>query len=134
MNNAQFATAVHIMTMLARTGDSLSSAYIAGSININSSMVRISLSVLSANGLIKSKEGKGGGNILAKAADKIVLSDIYTAVNNAYLLGKLNSPNPECNTGKQINDHLTHLYREVDRSMVKSLSTISLADFCSKFK
>jgi len=133
MNNIQFATALHILTMLAITKESLSSSYIAGSININPAMVRKSLSILSAHGLVATKEGKGGGASLGKSAGKILLSDIYHAVNDAHLLGRLNSPNPECNTGKQINTHLMDLFDQADRALIAKLSTISLEDFCKKF-
>ncbi len=133
MNNIEFATAIHILTMLAKTGDHLSSSYIAGSININPAMVRKALSVLSTHGLVETKEGKGGGVSLAKLAGKILLSDVYRAINNAPLLGKLNRPNPECNTGKQINNHLLELYTQADNALVNKLVTITLADFCTKF-
>jgi len=133
MNNINFATAIHILTMLAITKENLSSTYIAGSININPVMVRKSLSLLAAQGLVETREGKGGGASLAKAADKIVLSDIYRAVNDSYLLGKLNNPNPECSTGKQINKHLVNLFSDADRALINKLSTITLTDFCKQF-
>lgn len=134
MSNIQFATAMHILTMLARTGETLSSAYIAGSININAAMVRKSLGTLAAQGLIITQEGKGGGSSLGKSATKILLSDIYRAVNENALLGKLNQPNAECNTGKQINRHLQKLYKTADEALISELKTISLADFCKNFK
>jgi len=134
MNNIEFATAIHILTMLAITGDNLSSVYIAGSININAAMVRKSLSILRTHGLVDTKEGKGGGTSLAKPADNILLSDIYQAVNDSPLLGKLNRPNPDCNTGRQINAHLPELYNKADRALVNELSRMTLADFCKKFK
>lgn len=133
MNNIQFATAVHILTLLTITGDTLSSSYIAGSININAAMVRKSLSVLGTHGFVDTKEGKGGGAAMAKPADQVLLSDIYQAVNDSPLLGKLNRPNPECNTGKQINNHLSDLYNQADHALILKLSTITLADFCKKF-
>ena len=134
MNNIEFATAIHILTLLAIIGDNLSSAYIAGSININPAMVRKTLSVLRMHGFIETKEGNGGGSSLAKPASNILLSDIYQAVNNTHLLGKLNKPNPECKTGKQINNHLTELYNQADHALINKLSTITLAEFCKKFK
>ncbi|WP_316846813.1 Rrf2 family transcriptional regulator [Pedobacter psychrodurus] len=134
MNNIEFATALHILTLLAIFKENLSSAYIAGSININPAMVRKSLGVLRMHGLIETKEGNGGGSSLAKPADKVLLSDVYRAVNEALLLGKLNKPNPECKVGKQINQHLTKLYHRADHALIKELSSITLADFSKKFK
>jgi Rrf2 family protein len=134
MNNIHFATTLHILTMLAITKDNLSSTHIADSININPSMVRKSISLLRAHGLIETKEGKGGGASLAKSADEILLSDIYRTVNDVNLLGKLNSPNPKCNTGKQINTHLLDLFNLADEALIGKLGTVTLADFCHKFK
>lgn len=134
MNNIEFATAIHILTILAITGDNLSSGYIAGSININPAMVRKSLSTLRTHGLVETREGKGGGALLAKPAAQVLLSDIYRAVNDVPLLGKLNKPNVDCNTGKQINNHLLDLYNDADHALINKLSKITLADFCKKFK
>ncbi len=133
MNNIEFATAIHILTMLAITGENLSSLYIAGSININPVMVRKSLSMLRTHGLVETREGKGGGASLAKPANELLLSDIYRAVNDSPLLGKTNKPNPDCNVGKQINNNLLELYKQADNALINKLSTITLADFCKKF-
>jgi DNA-binding IscR family transcriptional regulator len=55
--------------------------------------------------LIISKEGKNGGSILAKPAEKILLSDVYRAVRQSPLLGQnKNRPNPDCEVGRQINN------------------------------
>ncbi len=133
MNNIQFATAIHILTLLAITEGNLSSSDIAGSININPAMVRKSLSVLSTHGLVETREGKGGGASLAKPPDQLLLSDVYRAVNAGPLLGKANTPNPNCSVGKQINNHLMELYNQADNALINKLSTITLADFCKKF-
>lgn len=132
MNNVQFATAIHILTLLASEG-TLSSTDIAGSININSAMVRKSLSVLSKHGLVETREGKGGGASLAKSASLILLSDIYQAVNTVPLLGKTNHPDPSCKIGKQINNHLLELYNQADHAIINRLSSLTLASFCKKF-
>jgi len=134
MDNVQFATATHILTLLTVTEGFVPSAYLAGSININPVMVRKALSTLRAHGLVETKEGKGGGAILAKPANKILLSDVYHAVNSTPLLGKANRPNPVCLVGKQINDHLIELYTQADNALISKLSTITLADFVKKFK
>lgn len=134
MNNVQFATAVHIMTMLAITNETLSSAYIAGSVNVDPAIIRRSLKVLVGKGLVQTKEGKGGGAYLAKPAGKIFLSDVYRAVIDVPLLGRLNNPDPECNTGRQINGFLTTLYQRADQALINELGTITLETFCKQFK
>jgi len=135
MNNARFATSVHIVVLLAlEKGALLSSEYIAGSININPAIVRKELSNLRANGLVLSKEGKNGGCSLAKSEEEILLSDIYNAVRQPSLLGKFNDTNPKCPIGNQINENLNTIYNEAEEALINKLKTITLSDFCNQFK
>jgi Rrf2 family protein len=134
MNNVRFATALHILTLLAISkGEWLSSAYIAGSIHINPVLVRKEISHLRKQGLLASREGKGGGSTLAKPASAIWLSDIYEAVRQSPLLGRANKPNPACPVGKQINQHLDTLYAGAEEALVRKLKELSLADFVRQF-
>ena len=134
MNNGRFATALHILTLLARQEQELlSSEYIAGSININPVLVRKEISNLRNYGLIQSREGKNGGSSLAKPAAKILLSDIYKAVRQTALLGRSNDPNPNCPVGKNINTHIQNLYEEAEDALTRKLGTLTLADFTNRF-
>lgn len=136
MNNTRFATAVHIMTLLAKSPqDWLSSEWMAGSININPVIVRKEISVLREGGLIVSKQGKEGGSQLSKNADSISISEIYSVVKNTEVLGKKNqNPNPVCSVGKEINNHLTQLFLETDELVVKFLGNKSLQEFSDQFE
>ncbi|NLR59560.1 Rrf2 family transcriptional regulator [Chitinophaga polysaccharea] len=136
MNNGRFPISLHILTLLASSaGELLSSDYIAGSININPVLVRKEISNLRNFGLIESKEGKNGGATLAKPADKIRLSEVYHAVQQASLLGNSkNKPNPDCPIGKQISLHLDHLYEDIEGALLHRLEKMSLADFLRQFQ
>ncbi|WP_080778126.1 Rrf2 family transcriptional regulator [Chryseobacterium phocaeense] len=136
MNNTRFATAIHIMTLLAKSPQEwLTSEWMAGSININPVMVRKELSVLREAGLIISRQGKEGGSQLARSADEITISEIYKAVKNTEVLGKKNNnPNPACSVGKEINDHLNHLFEETDQLVSRFLGDKSLQEFCDQFE
>jgi len=136
MNNTRFATAIHIMTLLAESPqDWLTSEWLAGSININPVIVRKELSVLREAGLISSRQGKEGGSRLAKNADAIKISEIYLAVKNTEVLGKKNNnPNPACPVGKEINQHLNALFSETDQLVLNFLGDKSLKEFSDRFK
>lgn len=136
MNNTRFATAVHIMTLLAKSPDEwLTSDWIAGSININPVIVRKEIGILKEAGLIVSRQGKEGGSRLSKNSATIGISDIYTAVKNTEVLGKKNqNPNPICAVGKEINDHLGKLFQETDRLVIQFLGDKSLKEFSDQFK
>lgn len=135
MNNTRFATAIHIMTLLAKSPDEwLSSDWIAGSININPVMVRKEIGILREAGLVESRKGKDGGCQLSRSAQAILLSEIFSAVKTAELLGRKNQqPNPKCNIGKDINQRLNSLFNETDQIVSQFLGMKSLADFSAQF-
>lgn len=135
MNNVRFATALHILTLLATMKDELlSSGYIAGSVNVNAAVIRKEISNLKACGLVESKEGKGGGSSLARPASQISLSEIYEAVTQVPVLGRANTPNPKCPVGREVNKHLEALYAETDNYVIRKLSVMTLEEFALKFQ
>lgn len=136
MNNTRFATAIHIMTLLAKSPQEwLTSEWMAGSINVNPVIVRKEISVLREAGLIASRQGKDGGSQLARSADQISISEIYRAVKNTEVLGKKNqNPNPACSVGKEINNHLNTLFEETDQLVTQFLGDKSLKEFSEQFE
>lgn len=135
MNNTRFATAIHILTILAVEPEAwLTSEMIAGSIAINPVIVRKELGVLQEAGLVESKKGKDGGSRLRKPSREISLADVYLAVKNTDILGKKNrNTNPKCPVGKQINEKLDNLFKETDQRLVDFLQPQSLENFAKQF-
>jgi len=135
MNNSRFPICLHILTLLAKADELLSSEYIAGSINANPALVRKEISNLHQLGFITTREGKKGGSALAKPAKQIKLSDVYSMVRSGPLLGRSkNEPNPSCIVGRQINKHLIDLYDDVEQTLVKKLEKQTLQSFVDKFE
>jgi len=136
MNNTRFATAVHILTILAGSPEEwVNSDWIAGSININPAMVRKELSVLQERGMVVGRKGKEGGSRLNKSSKEISLADVYCAVKNSEVLGKKNlNPSPKCSVGKDINKELAILFSATDQLVMDSLSGKTLEDFARKFR
>jgi Rrf2 family protein len=135
MNNGRFAISLHILVLLDKAkGELLSSDYLAGSLNINPVLVRKELINLREHGFVTSKEGKNGGTTLAKSSKDITLGTLYQCVKGNYLLGNhKNDPNPLCNVGKDINQHLNSLYEDTERKLVAQLNEQTLANFSAKF-
>ncbi|MBN9294919.1 MAG: Rrf2 family transcriptional regulator [Flavobacteriia bacterium] len=135
MNNTRFATAVHILTILAANREEWqSSDFIAGSINVNPVIVRKELGVLQSAGFVETRKGKEGGAKLNKDAGLITIDEIYLAVKNSEVLGKKNlKTNPKCPIGKQINGKLEVLFNETDHLVIEFLKDKSLADFVRQF-
>lgn len=135
MNNTRFATALHILSLLADSEDEwLSSDWIAGSINVNPVVIRRELGPLVEAGFVEGRKGKHGGSRLAKAPKDIGLDQIYRVVKNSEVLGKKNeNPSPKCPIGKDINQKLDLLFQDIDQSVVNKLKQQSLEDFVAQF-
>ena len=135
MNNARFATNMHILTLLASTpGEWQSSEWLAASININPVMVRKELSVLQEAGLVVTRKGKDGGSMLGKPAAAITLAEVYAAIKQSEVLGRKNlNPNPKCPVGKNINKKLDQLFLETDDMVAQFLDGKTLASFVAQF-
>ena len=80
MVNQQFNFAVHIMTMLAFSGEKLDSQTLAASVNTNPVVVRRLLRALCQAGLVSTESGRHGGSRLRKVPARISLLEIYNAV------------------------------------------------------
>ncbi|UQB70019.1 Rrf2 family transcriptional regulator [Epilithonimonas zeae] len=135
MNNTRFATAIHILTLLAKDPQEwLTSDWIAGSVNVNPVIVRKELINLKKSGLIESRQGKVGGVRIAKNPEQINISEIYKSVKNTEVLGKRNqNPNPLCSVGKDINKNLDILFGKTDDLVFQFLKSKKLSDFTNQF-
>ena len=135
MSNTRFATAIHIMTILAKNPQAfLTSDWLAGSINVNPVIVRKELINLKKSGLVESRQGKDGGVRIAKDAENINVAEIYETIKNSEVLGKKNlNPNPLCNVGKDINKNLNQLFSETDDLVFQFLKDKKLSDFTRQF-
>lgn len=135
MHNLRFSTALHILVLLDYINDQwLTSEFISGSINVNSSVVRKEVSALRNAGIIISKQGKEGGSKLAKNSNEIYLDEIYKVVQNSQFFGKMNQPNPACEVGKLMNSNLENLYTDLESEILNKLNKISLKTFSNQFK
>lgn len=127
--NSQFAMAVHVLTLLARSGETaVKSECVAGSVNTNAVVIRRLLSQLNQAGLVASQTGAFGGTRLAKAPDAINLVDVYRAVCCGEVFALHGSPNQDCPVGKNIEAILCNLQKEIDSSVTVALARYTLAD------
>lgn len=135
MNNTRFATALHILTLLAlKPEEWLSSEFIATSINVNAVIVRKELITLAASGLILTKKGKEGGAKLSRRANEIYLSEVFDSINTSEILGRKNlNTNQKCPIGKQINEKLDVLFERIDRVVKDDLEQQNLEEFLNQF-
>lgn len=128
-NNSRFTMAIHVLALLALEDRSLTSKYIAGSVNTNPVVVRRVLGLLHEAGLVITQLGAEGGAALARRPETIDLLTIYRATEPAGLFGlHPNDPNPLCPCGRTIQPILHTVFDRAQSAMEQVLAETTLAD------
>jgi Rrf2 family protein len=133
--NSRFAVAVHILALLALSGESLSSKDIACSVNTNPVVVRRLLGLLSKGGLVETQLGVEGGSSLAQPPEQITLWQIYRLTEPGELFALHPSPpDPLCVCGRNIQPVLSNFFREAETAIAQVLDQATLADVVEGIK
>ncbi len=130
MLSSKLSVGIHMMTIFAlKPGESLTSEFLADSVNTNPVVIRRLLGSLRASGIVESKTGVGGGWSLLVDPERLTLLDILRAVepqNELFALHR-SEPNPECPCGQHIQSVLTEVYDQVQDTMTRQLAGITIA-------
>ena len=134
--NSQFAIAVHVLTILAKSSESrVKSDYVAKSVNTNPVVIRRLLSSLQEAGLVISQVGATGGTSLAKLPKDITLSDVYRTVSCGEVFAlSANKPDENCPVGKNIAAVLCNLQKEIYTSIEEKLRQYTLRDVIERIE
>lgn len=125
--NSQFAIAVHILTVLAKSGEEkVKSDYIAESVNTNPVVIRRLLGDLSHAKLVVSQTGAHGGTKLAKCPKEINLADVHRAVSCGKTFALHRQTNDDCPIGKNIQCVLEKLQIEINGVVEAKLAQFTL--------
>ena len=131
--SSRLPIAVHILLAIVEFEgkEKTTSAFLAGSVNVNPVIIRNTLGQLKAAGLVTVKAGEGGAS-LAKEPKDITLLDIFDAVEKEEALFHFHeNPNPECLVGKNVHavlDNKLFAIQEVMREKMKSVTLQDLID------
>lgn len=132
--NSQFAMAVHILAVLARSGEmNVKSGFIADSVNTNPVVIRRLMGQLGQAGLVLSQTGSLGGTRLALDPSEITLCSVYKAVECGEVFSlHAKTPSKDCPIGKNIESVLCELQKEIDRAVGERLGQFTLMDLINK--
>ena len=120
---------VHVLTLLARMDDPVSSKMIAGSVNTNPVVIRQIIGHLRDAGLVETIPGSIGGAKLGRPANQITLGDVYELTKAETFFGlHPNEPNPHCPVGRNIQAVLIDVFDQMDALIVGALTNITIAD------
>jgi Rrf2 family protein len=134
--SSRFAVAIHVLTLLARSGDEpVKSDSVAASVNTNPVVIRRILCALAAAELVTSQSGAAGGSRLARRPEQITLCDIYRAVagGDAFLLHR-RRPDRRCIVGANIEEVLGGVLRETNAAVERALARTTIADIVARLQ
>ncbi|WP_411348841.1 Rrf2 family transcriptional regulator [Paenibacillus sp. WLX2291] len=126
--NSRFAVAIHTLSLLDSTEGRITSEMIAGSVNTNPVVIRRMISLLTKAGILRTQPGVAGAQ-LTRPAGEITLLHIYRAVqseNRDELFAIHDTPNLNCDIGRNIQQELEQVFARAQRAMEHELEQITL--------
>ena len=126
--SSRLPVAVHILLAIVEFEgkEKTTSAFLAGSVNVNPVIIRNTLGQLKAAGLVTVRAGEGGSS-LAKDPKDITLLDIFNAVEKKEALFHFHeNPNPECPVGKNVHAVLDRRLFSIQEVMREQMESITL--------
>lgn len=127
--NSDYTLAIHSLVLLALQPDRMStSEAIAESAGVHPVRIRKVLSLLKKNGVIKSKEGNGGGFIFARELSEVNLWDLYKITSEGSLQPKCPDSNEKCIVGANMQRVMFSIFFGAEKHMGEYLQTYSIKE------
>ncbi|MBM7619655.1 Rrf2 family protein [Bacillus tianshenii] len=127
--NSDFTLAVHSLTLLALQPDRMSTSdAIAESAGVHPVRIRKVLSLLKKHGIIKSKEGTGGGFIFALELCDVNLFDIYNITSEGALQPKCPESNERCIVGANMHKVLFSIFIGAEKYLGEYLKDYTIKE------
>nr|WP_294486523.1 Rrf2 family transcriptional regulator [uncultured Anaerosporobacter sp.] len=129
MYSTKYAVSIHILSLIAsKKGKSITSDYIAESVNTNPALVRRLMIGLKKAGLIQTQT-KIGVTGLMKNPEEISLLEIFKAVEDRQDLFAIHSDtNTACPVGAKIGCVLEHVNEKIQSSFEEELGSLHLSN------
>ena len=124
--DTKFSIALHILTYIAETNNTVTSELLAKSVGTNASHIRKILALLKDADIIESQQGKKG-IVLKIKANELSLDKIYFGVYpEKELLHVHDTANPDCPIGATIKEALLPIFEESEKQLVLNLKSKTL--------
>ena len=136
VKSVHFTVAAHIMAALGYySGEAISSATLADSVNADPTFVRKSLSKLSKAGLVETKRGQSGASVLARPPRQITLLDIYRASAAPPTFAIHSYPvDKRCPVSCHLKECMSGVLSQAQHNFERSLAKITLADLVGQIR
>jgi Rrf2 family transcriptional regulator, iron-sulfur cluster assembly transcription factor len=123
-SRSRYAVAALVDLAQSQTRRPVALAEIAQRQSVSVSYLEQVFALLRQNGFVKSVRGPGGGYLLARGAEEIRISDVFTAFAAAKTVGG----ESEESDGSRAGASVSGLWDALDRESLRFLSTITVKD------
>jgi Rrf2 family transcriptional regulator, iron-sulfur cluster assembly transcription factor len=123
-SRSRYAVAALVDLAQSQTRRPVALAEIAQRQSVSVSYLEQVFALLRQNGFVKSVRGPGGGYLLARGAEDIRISDVFTAFAAAKTVGG----ESEESDGNRAGASVSGLWDALDRESLRFLSTITVKD------
>ncbi|WP_174727833.1 RrF2 family transcriptional regulator [Mesobacillus harenae] len=133
--NSDFTLAIHSLTLLALQPDRMSTSdAISESAGVHPVRIRKVLSLLKRSGIIKSKEGNGGGFIFALDPGEVSLWEIYKVTSEGTLQPKCPVSNEKCIVGANMHRVLFLIFLGAENHLGEYLKGYTIKEMADLIK
>jgi Rrf2 family protein len=133
--STKLSTSVKALCYLAQVyPNPVTSSEVAGAIGINSSKLRMILSMLAKNGIVESNSGTTGGFKLKKKPAEVDLQEIYCAIEDrkAFHLDVRKDSIKKNSLPEKLNFYFLELFSEVQVDIEDKMKKITLQSIINK--
>ena len=130
MKDTRFSSALHLLVLVSEAKTPMSSEQMAKSMGTNASYVRRLSGSLRKAGIVQSRKGSTGLQLVSKALE-LTLLDIYLAVcetDHVELFEVHRNPSDQCIVGRHIAPVLGNMFEGLEEKAAQELRSRTLAD------
>lgn len=128
MMDTKFSSAIHMLILISEAETPMTSEEIAVSVGTNASYIRKVTGLLKKKGIIESRQGASGYQLLIKP-EELTLHEVYQAVSETeqvHVFDLHQNPNDQCIVGKHIRPVLTDVFRIIEEKAEQELKNTTL--------
>lgn len=126
--DTKFSSAIHMLILISEAETPMTSEEIAVSVGTNASYIRKVTGLLKKKGIIESRQGASGYQLLIKP-EELTLYEVYQAVSETeqvHVFDLHQNPNDQCIVGKHIRPVLTDVFRTIEEKAEQELKNTTL--------
>lgn len=134
--DTKFSSAIHMLILISEAETPMTSEEIAVSVGTNASYIRKVTGLLKKKGIIESRQGASGYQLLVKP-EELTLYEVHQAVSETgqvHVFDLHQNPNDQCIVGKHIRSVLTDVFRSIEEKAEQELRNTTLRDCMDRMR